>query len=40
MSETEIIDLIRRVLRRLDDIEQRLRNVETDVKRVKREVRS
>ena len=40
MSETEIIDLIRRVLSRLDDIDRRLKNVELDVKRVKREVRS
>jgi hypothetical protein len=40
MSETEIIELIRRVLSRLDDIDRRLKNVETDVKRVKREVRS
>jgi tetrahydromethanopterin S-methyltransferase subunit G len=40
MSENEIIELIRRVLSRLDDIERRLKNVETDVKRVKREVRS
>jgi hypothetical protein len=40
MSETEIIELIRRVLSRLEDIDRRLKNVELDVKRVKREVKS
>jgi hypothetical protein len=38
MSEAELMNMVRRVLSRLDDIERRLKEVEANVQRVRREI--
>jgi len=40
MSEEDVMNLLRRIDRKLDALEQRLKNVETDVKRVKSATRN